>query len=423
GQPADVVMRLDDLRRALDRDRFDDVGIEGALREVPRAGDAPGLALEDLDEAPPDDPPLLLGILDAGEALEKEVRSVHGADREAEPAERFLDLGALVSAQQAMVHEDRMEPLADRLAEKESGDGGIHSPRERADDRARRRLPADRLDLLPAEGVHRPFRLRAADAEEEVLEDLRAVVGVADLRGEADGVDLPRGILAGPDRAVRRRARDPEAGRGRSDRVAVAHPDRLLGVEPGEEDGVGRELRRRPAVLAAPASDDFAPLGAREPLHAVADAENRDAERRRVGGRRRRVLLVNALRPAREDDPGRRLSRDLRSRGGGRENHRENPRLAHPAGDQLGVLRSEIQDDDRAGAHVRVLLRTRASGRARTAAGIAAAAAPAKGAAATRSGATSDPGATRAATFSPSNTAMPLAMRNRTAKSPPKARP
>ena len=378
-QPSDVVVRLDDLRRPLDRDGLDDVGIEGPLREVPRVGDPLRLPLEDLDEAPADDPALLLGVFDSGEAFEEKIRRVHGPDREAESPERLLDLRALVGAEQPVVHEDRVQPVADRLAQKERRDRGIHPARQRAHDRPRRGLPADRLDLLAAEGVHGPLGLRAADPEEKVLEDLGSVIRVADLGMEANRVNLPRGVLERADRAVRRGARDAEARRGRGDRVAVAHPDRLLGVEPGEEGRVGRELRDGPAVLAVPPSHDFPASGPGEPLHSVADAQDRHAEGRRIGRRRRRVLVVNALGPAREDDACRRVPRDLRGGSGGRENHREDPRFPHPAGDQLRVLRAEVQDDDRAGAHVRVLLRASRSGRASTAAGIAAAAAAGEG--------------------------------------------
>src|SRR5450756_1491370 len=47
---SDVVVRLDDGRWPLDRDRFDDVGIESPLRQIPRVGELLRLSLEDLDE-------------------------------------------------------------------------------------------------------------------------------------------------------------------------------------------------------------------------------------------------------------------------------------------------------------------------------------------------------------------------------------
>ena len=100
------------------------------------------------------------------------------------------------------------------------------------------------------------------------------------------------------------------------------------------------------AELPLAGSDDLAAKVAGHELHAVADAEDRHAEFKELLGHRRSALFVDRLRPAGEDDPGRRKGANLRHR------HIEGMKLAidvgftHPPGDELGVLGTEIEDKD-----------------------------------------------------------------------------
>ena len=79
-------------------------------------------------------------------------------------------------------------------------------------------------------------------------------------------------------------------------------------------------------------------------LRPVADAENRDTEVVDAGVEARRAVDVHALRPTAEDDRRRWVGGDL---GGGdavRHDLAVHVQLAHPSGDELGVLRSEVHD-------------------------------------------------------------------------------
>ena len=63
GQPADVVVRLDEARRRRRRAAgLDDVRVERPLDEERDVAELPGLLLEDADELLADDLPLLLRI-------------------------------------------------------------------------------------------------------------------------------------------------------------------------------------------------------------------------------------------------------------------------------------------------------------------------------------------------------------------------
>ena len=110
------------------------------------------------------------------------------------------------------------------------------------------------------------------------------------------------------------------------------------------------DFQLSPAVLAGAGVRDGATERLRHRLEAVADTEHRHAqvEQRRV--ELRRALGVHAGRTAGQHHRLRIAGLDLVDRRGVRNHLGEHPRLAHPASDQLGVLRTEIDDQTRDGA-------------------------------------------------------------------------
>ena len=84
----------------------------------------------------------------------------------------------------------------------------------------------------------------------------------------------------------------------------------------------------------------------RHELHAVADAEHRHAQLEQRVVAVRRAGLVDAHRAAREDDPGRLPAGDLGRRRAERDDLGIHVQLAEPPRDELGVLRSEVEDQD-----------------------------------------------------------------------------
>ena len=246
-QPADVVVRLDERRHAvLAAARLDHVRVERALDEEADVAELPRLLLEDADELLADDLPLLLGVGHAGEPREEALLRLHVDERDVEVAAEGLDhLLGLVLAQQAVVDEDARELVADGLVHEERGDRGVDAAGERAEHALGADRRADPRDLLLDDGRGRPRRRRARDLVEEVLQDLLPVRRVHDLGVELDAVQAPRAILEGGDRRRRRAGGDLGARRRRGHRVAVAHPDGLLGRQVVEELGL-RRPRARP---------------------------------------------------------------------------------------------------------------------------------------------------------------------------------
>ena len=103
GGAADALRRLDHVR--IERALGQELRVRGLLR----------LALEDVDELVADDLAFLLRVGHAGQLVEEPVDGVSHAQVELEMvAERGLDQLRLVFAEQAVVHEDADQLVADR---------------------------------------------------------------------------------------------------------------------------------------------------------------------------------------------------------------------------------------------------------------------------------------------------------------------
>ena len=311
GQPADVVVRLDLRGDAVGPARLDHVRVERPLDEEPDVAELGRLLLEDADELLADPVALLLRLGDALEAGEEAVLRLDVHERNLEvAAERLGHLLGLVRAHEAVVDEDAGELIADCLVDEQRRNCGVDAAGERAEDPLGADLGADPLHLLLDHGGGRPGGRRIGDAVEEVLQHVLPVRGVHDLRVELDAVEPPGRVL---ERRHGRRggtARDGRAERRRGDRVAMAHPHRLLRRQPAEER-TGAVVELRLAELRGAGSRDLAAELERHQLGAVADAERRDAELEELLVDPRRAVRVHRRGAAREDHRDRVAPADL----------------------------------------------------------------------------------------------------------------
>ncbi len=180
-----------------------------------------------------------------------------------------------------------------------------------------------------------------------MLEHLLAVGGVDDLGVELDPEDAPFRVLEGGDGHIRGRGRHAEALGGDGDRVEVAHPHLLVGgLGRAEEQAVALDVEVRAAVLAAAGVGHLATELQGHQLGAVADAQDGDAEVIDAGIEAGRALDVDRLGPAAEDQPGRRPFRDLGRGDRVGDDLAVDVGFPDPAGDELGVLRAEVDDED-----------------------------------------------------------------------------
>src|SRR5206468_10423808 len=139
---------------------------------------------------------------------------------------------------------------------------------------------------------HVPVAASDADLAHEAPEDLRALPGVRDFWVELHSVEAPRLVGHPGDGASVGRGHQLEAGRHVDDLVAVAHPDlehavalrRAEVLDAVEKPRVTASANFGVAELAHLARLDLSAELLRHGLHAVADAEHRDAElERRLG--------------------------------------------------------------------------------------------------------------------------------------------
>ena len=343
-------MRLDGRGRPLERHGFDDVGIERALGEPGEIPEAARLLLEDPDELGADALPLDLRIRDVLELLEKSLGCIHMDQVHLEGvSERGHHALGLALPEQAIVDEQAGELIADGAVDQDGHDGRVHAPRKGAQDTIPADLTADALHGRVDERGHRPVGARAAEAE-EVPQDRLALRRMRDLGVELDGEEPARVVRHRRDRAVLGGAQIDEASRRLHHRVPVAHPHRdpaiPLGHDALEQPLGGEEPELGGTVLAPLRGHHVAPEQIAHGLHAVADAEQRDARLEEPLVRQRGLVVVDARWAAREHDALVAGREHVFDRLGARQDFRVDTQLSDPAGDELGVLRTEVEDRD-----------------------------------------------------------------------------
>src|SRR5262249_48390232 len=128
--------------------------------------------------------------------------------------------------------------------------------------------------------------------------------------------------------------------------VAVTHPDDGL-VRHSREQAVGLlDADVSAAEFTALARLDLAAEQVAGQLHAVADAKHRDAEVEDSGVALRGARLVDARGAAGEEQAARPQLGDAGGRQVGAHDLAEDILLADAPGDQLAVLRAEVEDQD-----------------------------------------------------------------------------
>jgi len=192
----------------------------------------------------------------------------------------------------------------------------------------------------------------------EAFENGAALHGVRDFRVELDGVELAALVGHAGDRAGRRRGHGLETDGQFHHGVAVAHPDLQHAVAFGRRE-VGDILQQRRMAVGTDfrvteltrlagglGGHHLATQLLRHGLHAVADAEHRNPQIEHHFRRARRIALGHRTRAAGQDDALRAIAADEVFRYVVRVDFAEHLGFAHATGDQLGHLRTEIEDED-----------------------------------------------------------------------------
>jgi len=264
------------------------------------------------------------------------------------PLEETLDLLALALPQQAVVDEDTGELVPDRAVHERRRHRRIDPAGQAAHGPGASDLLPDLLRRLLDERLHRPRSATAADVVDEVREHPVAALGVNDLRVELDAPDGPPRVADGREGGVLAGPQHLEALGQPQDAIAVTHPHHALGAarEAGEEGVLAFDLQQRAAVLVIVGLLDQAAQPMGEQLQPVTDPEHRYAEVDDAGVDVGSADVEHARRASGEDD-SRWIPRahflELDHRG---MDLAVDALLADTAGNQLGVLRSEVEDEN-----------------------------------------------------------------------------
>src|ERR1700722_4152068 len=181
----------------------------------------------------------------------------------------------------------------------------------------------------------------------EVAQEGRAVRRVRHLRMEQQTVEPPRIIGDCGERRALANPDGTEARRNAGDAVAMAHPDLLapaLVPDTLEQHAVTREIHEGASEFAMLGPRNLATQLIAHGLHAVADAEYRNARlEHRLWGARRSALGETG-RTTRQDDPTRLPFGDAVWIDVERPDLAIDPGLTQPPSYQLGDLAAEVED-------------------------------------------------------------------------------
>ena len=158
--------------------------------------------------------------------------------------------GGFILPQQAVVHQDAGELVANRPRQECGYHRRVNAPGEAADDPVAADPPPQIGDDALGEVLKPPGAGAAAGRREEVLQDRAAGRRVGDLRVELKAVDRQRVVPDGGQRTGARAGQRPKIGGYLIDLIAVAHPHLGVGGHAGKEPVCLEHLTGGAAIFA-----------------------------------------------------------------------------------------------------------------------------------------------------------------------------
>ncbi|RMO84521.1 Cytosine deaminase [Pseudomonas syringae pv. maculicola] len=361
-QAAHVVVRLDDVSLAAFRaSRLDHVRVDGALRQVLDVVQLAGFGIEHVDEGAADDLALFLWIALAFQVVQELFFGVGTNDFDAHVlGEHGHHLLAFVQAQQAVVDEYTGQLIADGFVQQRRDYGGVNAAGQAQQHAISTHLSANLSDSVFSNLRRGPQCFAAADIEDEARQDATALLGVGHFRVELHAVVTASVVSHTGNRAARGTGQNVEVFRQFGDLVTVTHPyveaKQAVGVDMVfdtiEQTAFADYVNASVAELAQLGTRNLAAQLLGHGLHAVADTENRHTEVKYRLRAARAVGFVHGLGAAGEDHA---FWSEFANRF---VVHVKRMQLAihadftHAAGDQLGVLGAEVEDQDTVGVNV-----------------------------------------------------------------------
>ncbi len=201
-------------------------------------------------------------------------------------------------------------------------------------------LPHRRFDKR----LRRPVAIDAADIKKEIVEDFRTLGRMHHFGVKLDAVEMPFFIGRNGVRDIAGRGHNFEPGRQGLKAVAVAHPHLRRRSDAFEKTALAGDIQHRPAIFAKSRFGQLAAQLVGHQLLAVADAEDRMRSLIERLRQARRILGQNRSRAARQDIAPEVLIPIKPQVGIEGHDFAIDVLFPNPAGNQLCVLRPEIED-------------------------------------------------------------------------------
>ena len=254
-----------------------------------------------------------------------------------------------MGTEQAVVHKDAVQVLANGPVEQHGHNSGINAAGQGTDNMLVADLGPGLFHHALHKGGHGPVGSQVGNLEEEVFQHAGAIHAVVHFGMELHGIDAAFLIGHGSHIQGVGAGRDPEAGRHLQHAVAVAHPHLGGGGHVLPQGGLARYLQHGRAVFPGVGLRQASAQGVREQLHAVADAEHRDAELQQSLVQPGRVSAAHTGRTAGQHKGLGLHGPDLVGRDRTGMDFRIDASFANSAGDELCDLRAVIYDNDLVG--------------------------------------------------------------------------
>mmetsp|Transcript_1267 Transcript_1267/g.2080 ORF Transcript_1267/g.2080 Transcript_1267/m.2080 type:complete len:350 (-) Transcript_1267:98-1147(-) len=307
---------------------------------------------EDLNKSVSNDLALLFRLRNPSQFAEEELSSVHEVDiHSATYSQALYNLLGLVLAQHAIVYQNAMELVADRFVHKHGSNCGIHAARNRTNHLGVFHNTADLIHTFLHKFGHAPIAFASTNLLHKVFQNLRSVLGMSHFRMELESVDMFGSIRCDRVLSIIRACNIMERRRQLNDLVSMAHPDGKLFRQVLEQQtrlSVLEYFELCIAKLLLLARHDFPTELVARFLEPIADSKNRKAKVRQIALDVWRILLVHRCWSAGQNEafelcPGCLELEDIGVTG---KELGVDPAFAQPAGNEMGVLRSKVQNGD-----------------------------------------------------------------------------
>ena len=267
-------------------------------------------------------------------------------------AEHIHNLLSFIKTQQTVIHEDAGQVFADSAMQQHCGNRRVHAAGEAENDFIVAHLLTNTFDGVVDNFGRGPQRFTLANLAYKTLQHTQALTGVGHFRVELHAVEALLFVGHNGERAGFGAGNGNEVRRDGGDFVAVAHPDVQHSVavraqrifNAVDQRAIGLNFNLRVAKFTLIRGFNVAAQLHRHGLHTVADAKDRHASFEDILRRARAVIFGSAFRAAGKNDAVRIELTNLSFRHVPCPQFAVDTQFTNATRNQLGVLRTEVQD-------------------------------------------------------------------------------